>query len=86
MSELSDRITKEIAWYEANRGVLASAMPLSYQGTTWRSLSLVDMDRQIASYRSGELSPHLARVYVLNQLRHLYRAFQQHQKEIGSGK
>lgn len=81
MSELTDRVTRAIAWYEANREVLASAMPLTHQGITWRRLSLEDLDRLIVSYREGQQPPQITRVYLLNRIRKLYRALEQKKKE-----
>lgn len=85
MSELDDRITKVIAWYEANRKELDSAMPLTHQGTTHTVRSLANQDEAIALYRAGELQGRLRDAYVWQSLIRLYKAFEAHKKEVEGG-
>ncbi|MEM1153654.1 MAG: hypothetical protein AAGI44_05905 [Pseudomonadota bacterium] len=85
MVSQADRISKAIAWYEANREEIAAALPLTHQGTTWTPAVLNFQDDAIAKYRDGEIGKKLAEVYVLNSIRRLYRAFERSKKEVKSG-
>ncbi|MEM1240756.1 MAG: hypothetical protein AAGI45_13020 [Cyanobacteria bacterium P01_H01_bin.26] len=73
-------IEKSVAWYEANRGAIASALPLEHQGVGFTVRWLENMDHRILSqWREGRLSMTLAEAYIYAALTKLFKAMKEAQ-------
>lgn len=78
-----DRIADLLDWYGQHRDAIAAVLPLTHQGTT--HLRLEPLDRDIESYRAGQLNRRFAYCYVRRPLERLKAAFNEHLKEVQSG-
>lgn len=80
-----DRIAKAISWYEVNRYEIVEALPLdTLPWVVIQKNAAIHLDRSIEAYRAGQLSG-AVEFALLQQLRRLYRAFNEHLKEVQSG-
>ena len=73
---LAERIDRAIAWWEANRYEVIEALPLGLPWVVITPRAAIHLDRAIAEYRAGKLSPKIVEPYLLWPLRRLYRAFE----------